>query len=108
LFNLGCGTIFRLSVGLKPFVETLPTSGKVGAPVAILGANLTSATGVTFSGTPAVFTVVSHSSITTTVPTGATTGTVQVSGPGGTGVTNVPFTVLPEGPRDGTEGRTGE
>jgi len=32
----GDGTIFSLSVGLGPFVETLPTSGKVGAAVKIL------------------------------------------------------------------------
>ena len=29
----GCGTVFRYSVGLRPFVETLPPSGKVGAAV---------------------------------------------------------------------------
>jgi hypothetical protein len=31
--NFGCGTIFKLSVGLGPFVETEPTSGAVGAAV---------------------------------------------------------------------------
>jgi uncharacterized repeat protein (TIGR03803 family) len=90
-----CGTIFSLSVGLKPFVETQPTSGAVGAAVNILGTNLTSATSVTFNGTAAVFTVDSHSLITTTVPVGASTGKVQVSGPNGTGLSNVPFVVLP-------------
>ena len=89
------GTIFSVSVGLKPFVETQPTSGTVGAAVNILGTNLTDATGVTFNGTPAVFTVVSKTLITTTVPTGATTGTVQVITPNGKGLSNVPFTVLP-------------
>ena len=91
----GCGTVYGLSVGLKPFVETQPTSGTVGTAVNILGTNLTDATGVTFNGTPAVFTVVSHSLITTTVPVGATTGEVRVTGPKGTGVSNVPFMVLP-------------
>jgi len=38
------GAIFRLSVGLGPFVETLPASGKAGAPVKILGTNLAVAT----------------------------------------------------------------
>ena len=36
----GCGTVFALSVGLGPFVETLPTSGKPGSLVEILGTNL--------------------------------------------------------------------
>jgi uncharacterized protein (TIGR03437 family) len=76
---------------LGPFVETLPTFGKVGAAVKILGTNLTGATSVSFNGTAAVFEVVSSSEITTTVPTGATTGTVQVVTPNGTLSSNVPF-----------------
>ena len=65
------GIVFRLSVGLGPFVETLPTSGNVGTTVQILGTNLTGATSVSFNGTPASFTVVSPSLISTTVPAGA-------------------------------------
>jgi uncharacterized repeat protein (TIGR03803 family) len=91
----GYGTVFSLSVGLGPFVKTLPTSGKVGAAVKILGSNLTGATTVTFNGVAAVFKVVSKSEITTTVPAGATTGTVQVVIPSGTLLSNVPFRVLP-------------
>jgi uncharacterized repeat protein (TIGR03803 family) len=89
------GTIFSLSVGLKPFVETQPSSGAVGAAVNILGSDLTGATSVTFNGTPAVFTVVSKTLITTTVPAGAITGTVEVVRPNGKGLSNVPFRVLP-------------
>lgn len=33
----GDGTVFTLSVGLGPFVETMPTSGKVGTAIKILG-----------------------------------------------------------------------
>lgn len=91
----GDGTIFSFSTGLGPFVKTLPTSGKVGAQVSILGTNLTGATSVTFNGAPAAFTVVSASQITTTVPAGATTGKVQVVTPGGRLVSNVAFRVLP-------------
>jgi len=90
----GDGTIFTLSVGLGPFVKTLPTSGKVGAAVTILGKNLTHASSVTFNGTAAVFTA-SASEIKTTVPTGATTGTVQVVTPSGSLSSNLPFQVLP-------------
>jgi uncharacterized repeat protein (TIGR03803 family) len=80
----GYGIVFSLSVGLGPFVETNPTSGKVGKAVKILGSDLTGTTSVTFNGTVATFAVKSKSEITTTVPTGATTGTVQVVTPGGT------------------------
>jgi uncharacterized repeat protein (TIGR03803 family) len=90
---LGCGTVFSLSVGLGPFVKTQPTSGETGVAVNILGTNLTGSTSVTFNGTAATFTVVSPSEITTTVPTGAITGTVQVVTPGGTLSSNVPFRV---------------
>ncbi|MGA2590581.1 MAG: choice-of-anchor tandem repeat GloVer-containing protein [Bryobacteraceae bacterium] len=89
----GDGTIFTLSVGLGPFVRTLPTSGKVGAAVKILGTGLTGSTSVTFNGTAATFTVVSASEITTTVPVGATTGTAQVVTPSATLSSNVPFQV---------------
>jgi uncharacterized repeat protein (TIGR03803 family) len=89
----GYGTIFNLSLGLGPFVETRPTSGKLGAAVQILGTDLTGATTVTFNGTAAVFTVISRTLITTTVPTGATTGAVQVATLGGTLSSNVSFRV---------------
>jgi uncharacterized repeat protein (TIGR03803 family) len=89
------GTIYSLSVGLGPFVETQTSSGKVGAAVKILGTDLTGATSVTFNGTAATFTIVSKSEITTTVPTGATTGPVKVVTPGGTLTSNVNFRVTP-------------
>ena len=88
-----CGTVFSLSVGLGPFVQTVPTSGKVGAKVLILGTNLTGATSVTFNGTAATFSVVSKSEIKTTVPTGATTGTVEVTTPKGALKSNGVFRV---------------
>lgn len=88
------GTVFSLSVGLGPFVRTLPAAGKVGAEVGILGTSLTGATGVTFNGTTARFKVVSSTLILTYVPTGATTGTINVTQPGGTLSSNVPFYIL--------------
>jgi uncharacterized repeat protein (TIGR03803 family) len=88
------GTVFRLSVGLHPFVKTLPTSAKVETAVRIFGTNLIGATSVTFNGTPASFSVNSSgSAISTTVPSGATTGTVQVVTPTGTLSSNVAFKV---------------
>jgi uncharacterized repeat protein (TIGR03803 family) len=94
-YESGCGTLFRLSVGLGPFVKTLPTAGEVGEVVKILGTNLTGATSVSFNGTPAVFKVISSSLIATTVPAGTTSGSVHVVIPSGTLSSNVFFQVLP-------------
>jgi hypothetical protein len=80
-------------VGLEPFVETLPTFGKVGRSVTILGNDLTGATSVTFSGAAATFTVVSGTEIKTTVPVGATTGFVEVTTPKKTLKSNLVFRV---------------
>jgi uncharacterized repeat protein (TIGR03803 family) len=90
-----CGTIFRLSLGLGPFITTVPTAGVAGETVTILGTNLTGATGVTFDGTAATITNNSSSAITTTVPAGASSGTVEVVTPNGTLSSNVTFRVLP-------------
>jgi uncharacterized repeat protein (TIGR03803 family) len=89
------GTIFSLSMGLGPFLKTLPAAGLVGSAVRILGTNLTGATGVSFNGRTAAFTVISSSEITAIVPATATTGTVQVITPTGTLSSNTPFPVLP-------------
>jgi uncharacterized repeat protein (TIGR03803 family) len=91
----GFGTIFSLNLGLGPFVQTLPAAGKVGATVKIIGTSLTGTTSVTFNGIPATFVVTSSTFITATVPSGATTGTVQVVTPTGTLSSNVPFRVTP-------------
>jgi len=90
------GTVFSLSVGLGPFVKTLPTSGRVGEIIAILGNKLTSATNVTFNGVDAAFNVNSTgTAIFTTVPTASTTGFVTVTTPSGTLRSNVKFRVRP-------------
>jgi uncharacterized repeat protein (TIGR03803 family) len=91
----GCGTIFTLSVGLGPFAKTVSPSGRVGSIVRILGNNLTGATSVTFNGTTASFSVYSSTVIAATIPTGASTGPVQVVTPSGTLNSNVNFRVLP-------------
>jgi hypothetical protein len=89
----GSGTVFGLATGLKPFITTVPASGSVGQNVRILGTGLTGATSVTFNGTPAAFAIVSASEITTSVPAGATTGSVQVVTPGDTLLSNVAFLI---------------
>lgn len=89
------GTVYSLSLGLRPFVKTLPIAGQVGTAVTILGTNLTGTSAVTFNGTPAIFIVKSRSAIKATVPSGATTGAVQVATPDRTLSSNVSFQVLP-------------
>ncbi len=88
-------SIFKLSFGLGPFVETQTTSGKNGSSVVILGNNLTDAKSVTFNGASAAFDAVSNSQITALVPTGATTGFVEVTLADGTTLkSNKTFKVL--------------
>jgi uncharacterized repeat protein (TIGR03803 family) len=87
------GTVFALGVGLAPFVETVPTTGKVGQRVLILGTNLKGSTKVMFQGRPAMFAVASNTLIKAFVPPGATTGTVTVTTPSGTLAGNLPFQV---------------
>jgi uncharacterized repeat protein (TIGR03803 family) len=90
------GTIFSLSMGLGPFVETVPTSGKVGAVVTILGSNLAGATAVSFNGTRAAITSDKSSEIKTKVPAGATTGTIEITTSAGTLKSNVAFRITPQ------------
>jgi uncharacterized repeat protein (TIGR03803 family) len=91
----GCGTVYRMGPpGSKAFVKTVQQGGHEGDSVIILGNNLTGTTSVTFHGTAASFTVVSATEITATVPTGATTGTIQVATPSGTRNTNVVYRIL--------------
>jgi uncharacterized repeat protein (TIGR03803 family) len=92
----GCGTFFSLKMGLKPFAGLVFASGKVGKSVEILGQGFTGTKSVSFSGTAAKFTVVSDTYLTATVPSGATTGSVQVTTPKGTLTSNKTFRVTPQ------------
>jgi uncharacterized repeat protein (TIGR03803 family) len=87
------GTIFSLSNGIHPLVETVPTGGKAGQQVLILGNGLTGSTSVKFNGVAAKFTVESDTYIKAAVPKGATTGTVSVVTPSGTLNSNPQFVV---------------
>jgi uncharacterized repeat protein (TIGR03803 family) len=84
---------YKLDMGLEPFVKTLPSIGRAGAVVIILGNNLTGTTEVAFNGASAVFKVVSSTEISAKVPPGASTGKVTVTRPSGTLSSNVTFTV---------------
>jgi len=70
-----------------------PSPASASTSVTIGGANFTGATAVKFHGVVAAFTVVSDTSITATVPTGATTGPISVTTPSGTGASSTNFVV---------------
>ena len=92
-----CGVFYSLSVGLSPFVSFLPAqrSGRVGQTIQIFGQGLTGATGVSFNGTAASFSIVEDTFMTAVVPSGATTGFLTVATPSGTLTSNVAFRVIP-------------
>jgi hypothetical protein len=83
------------SVSTAPTVSGFtPTSGPVGTSVTINGSHFTGATAVAFGTTNATsYTVNSDSQITATVPTGASTGAISVTAPGGTGSSSGTFNV---------------
>jgi IPT/TIG domain-containing protein/flagellar hook capping protein FlgD len=71
-----------------------PASGPVASQVTVHGRNFTGASAVKFNGTAAVFTVDSDTLLHATVPNGAGSGTISVTGPGGTATSAASFTVL--------------
>jgi len=95
---LSLGTLFRLSMGLPPFIKTFPVAAaptQALGSVQILGQNLSGATSVTFNGTPAPFAVINPTTIYTEVPAGATSGPVPVTTSTGVLKSQVAFQVLP-------------
>jgi len=83
--------IFRVMPAILSFN---PTSGPVGTPVTITGTSFTGASKVTFGGVKATtFSVDSDTQITATVPTGAKTGKIQITTPGGIATSPGVFTV---------------
>jgi len=71
-----------------------PSYGLTGTNVTLAGLGFTGASGVSFNGIAAVFTVNSDTQITATVPSNATTGPISVSTPAGTFTSGSSFTAL--------------
>jgi len=85
---------FTVTSGGPTVTSFSPTSGPAGTTVTISGTNFTGATAVAFHGTASSsFTIVSAVKITAVVPAGATTGTIAVTTPSGTGTSTASFTV---------------
>jgi uncharacterized repeat protein (TIGR03803 family) len=90
----GCGTIFSLNANLPPFITLLPTSGKVGSTVGILGQGFSSSSVVEFNGVAATAVTVTGSTyLSATVPVGASTGYVAVNTAGTTLTSTVQYLV---------------
>ncbi|HWY56734.1 MAG TPA: choice-of-anchor tandem repeat GloVer-containing protein [Terriglobales bacterium] len=83
--------VFRVTPQILSFN---PTSGTVGTSVTITGVSLKQTTKVAFGGVVATtFTVNSDKQVTATVPTGAQTGHITITTPGGVAVSKGIFTV---------------
>jgi hypothetical protein len=76
-----------------PTVTSYPASGKKGSKITITGTNFVQVKSVTFHGAAASFKVVSPTSITVTVPTKATTGSITVTTIAGSDTGGGVFTV---------------
>jgi hypothetical protein len=78
----------------KPSISGFsPASGKPGTKVKITGTNLTGASAVAVAGAKMVFSVVSASTVTATVPVGARTGKITITTKTGTAVSAKSFMV---------------
>jgi len=93
--KVNTGVFYELDFGFKPFVSLLPTSGKIGAKIEILGQGFVpKKTEVSFNGAGATqVNVMSATYITATVPNNATTGFVTVTTPTATLQSNKKFRV---------------
>jgi len=88
--NLNSNKIFRVT---PQIASVSPLSGPVGTSVTITGVSLKQTTKVTFHGVKATFTVNSDTQVTAIVPTGALTGRIAITTPGGTATSATTFTV---------------
>lgn len=93
-------SIQRFNVADQPGAVAItlvtPNRGRVGTPVSIFGKGFSATASqntVAFNGTPATVTEAAPNRITTSVPSGATTGLISVTSPLGTGTSPTPFTV---------------
>ena len=85
---------WSVAVSGEPSISAFaPPSAPPGGSVTITGSGFADSSDVRFNGTSASFSVVSDTEIKATVPSGATTGPITVTGPGGTSTSAASFTV---------------
>lgn len=94
-YGTGCSSASFSVLQPAPTVSSFsPTDATVGTDIVVTGTNFTGATSVAFNGTNAPgYAVNSSTQITVAVPSGATTGPISVTTPGGTGTSASNFTV---------------
>jgi hypothetical protein len=93
--GLGTGTSATdFVVATQPTITSFsPDTGPAGTPVTLTGTGFTSVIQVSFNGTAATFKVNSDTSLTATVPAGATSGTITVSTGGDAASSAKPFII---------------
>jgi hypothetical protein len=91
--NTGCSAASFLVTQLPQVTGFNPTLGTPGTSVMVTGTGFTGASGVTFNGTSASFSVTNDITISTSVPSGATDGMLCVTNSAGTGCSASSFDV---------------
>ena len=93
----GTGTRSRFTVVSQPAITGLSVkAAAIGTVLTITGTDLIHTKAVTFNGvTATLFTTPNSRMVRVTIPTGATTGFVAITTPGGTASSPTEFTVLP-------------
>ncbi len=93
-------TDFTVTEAMFPTITSFsPESGPVGTPVVLTGTGFTGASDVRFNDMQASFVVINDTTINTTVPNGATSGTISVTA-AGTGFSATSFIVDANVPTD--------
>ena len=83
-----------ISWSAKPTITSISASACAGSTATITGTAFSGVSSISVNGTNApTFSIVSSSSITVTIPASATTGTISVTGPGGTATSGSSITV---------------
>jgi len=93
--------IARQAVSVVSVLSFSPKTGPVGTNVTIYGTGFSATplqNTVKFHGTVATVVSSTATKIVATVPSGATTGTISVTSPGGTATSSGSYTVGPAGP----------
>jgi len=89
---------FTVLPAAPTLVSFLPTSGSPGAWITLTGTGLAGTSSVSFNGMAAEFNGVTETQVLAKVPSGATTGLIRLTTPGGVAVSPVDFIVLSSGP----------